>query len=261
MLKILQVTDLHLLPDPQGRLMGVDTENNFKRVLEQAFSNNQTFDLLLLTGDLAQDPSDTTYRRLCELLKPYQTSCLALPGNHDDAGLLRAVFNQQPFISDKNLNLCGWNIICLDSQRPDSQGGLLLDQELDFLQQALEQTPETPALIAVHHHCQPTGCRWLDTMIIENHTQFLSLLGQYPQVKLVLSGHIHQVMETQYQHFQVSGTPASCFQFKANSSEFAIDTLPPGYRILNLHDDGHIDSQVHWLPQQDSGLDLTLAGY
>ncbi len=261
MLKILQVTDLHLLPDSQGCLMGVNTENNFKQVLEQAFRQHRSFDLILLTGDLAQDPNEQTYQRIGELLAPYPATCLALPGNHDDAGLLRKVFSHPPLISDKALLLDGWKIICLDSQRPDSQGGLLQDQELDFLRQSLQQTPATPTLIAVHHHCLPTRCRWLDTMIIENHSQFLSLLAQYPQVKLVLSGHIHQLMEKQHQNFQVLATPASCFQFKAHSSEFSIDTLPPGYRVLNLHDDGRIDSQVFWLPQQDPGLDLTLTGY
>ncbi len=261
MLKILQITDLHLLPDSQGRLMGVNTENNFRQVLEQAFSQHRSYDLVLLTGDLAQDPSEKTYQRLAGILKPYAATCLALPGNHDDAELLRTVFSQQPLISEKNLTVNGWRIICLDSQRPDSPSGLLLDQELDFLQQSLEQASSMPTMIAVHHHCLPTGCRWLDTMIIENHTRFLSLLGQYPQVKLVLSGHVHQQMEKRYQHIQILATPASCFQFKAESDEFAIDTLPPAYRVLNLDDDGGIDSQVYWLEQQDPGLDLTLTGY
>jgi len=261
MLKILQLTDCHLLPDPQGRLMGVNTENNCRQVLEQAFSEHHSFDLVLLTGDLAQAPSENTYRRLCEILKPYATLCLALPGNHDDAELLRRIFHQAPFISNKELTLNDWKIICLDSQRPDSQGGLLLDQELNFLQQSLKQTPDTPTLVAVHHHCLPTNSRWLDTMIIENHRGFLQLLSQYPQVKLVLSGHIHQVMEKQRHHFQILGSPASCFQFKAGSSEFAIDTLPPGYRVLTLDNNGRVDSQVYWLPQQNPWLDLTLTGY
>jgi Icc protein len=241
--------------------MGVNTENNFKQVLARAFSQHQSFDLVLLTGDLAQEPTEKTYRHICDLLAPYSTTCLALPGNHDDAELLRKAFSQLPFISDKQLLLNGWKIICLDSQRPDSQGGRLPKPELNFLQQALEQDPEKPTLIAVHHHCLPTHCRWLDTMIIENQAQFLALLCQYPQVKLVVSGHIHQVMDKQHQHIQVLGTPASCFQFKAHSEHFSIDTLPPGYRVLMLHDNGQIDSEVFWLAQQDPGLDLTLTGY
>ncbi len=261
MLNILQISDLHLLPDPEGTLMGVNTENNFRRVLEHAFTQHDDIDLILLTGDLAQDPTEATYQRIYTILSDYATPTLCLPGNHDDALLLRRILNQTPVSSEKIWSTDHWQLICLDSQIPGSQAGRLTPKELDFLQQQLNAAPQRPTLIAIHHHCLPTECAWMDTMIIENNDAFLALLTQHPQVKLVLCGHIHQTMNKRHRDIAILGTPASCFQFKAHSPQFAIDALPPGYRLLNLHADGHFETKVYWLDKQDPGLDFSLTGY
>jgi hypothetical protein len=36
-------------------------------------------------------------------------------------------------------------------------------------------------------------------------------------------------------------------QFLPKSDDFVLDTLPPGFRTLQLQADGRIDSQVRWL--------------
>jgi Icc protein len=42
-------------------------------------------------------------------------------------------------------------------------------------------------------------------------------------------------------------TPSTCIQFKPGSKTFALDDLPPGYRRLDLHADGNIDTAVERL--------------
>ena len=53
-------------------------------------------DLLLATGDLSEDGSRTSYLALRNYLKPLGIPVLALPGNHDDPGLLAEVFPGSP---------------------------------------------------------------------------------------------------------------------------------------------------------------------
>ena len=39
-------------------------------------------------------------------------------------------------------------------------------------------------------------------------------------------------------------TPATCIQFKPDSNHFALDTLQPGWREIELHPDGRIETRV-----------------
>ncbi len=261
MLKILQITDMHILPEADETLMGVNTDESFATVLAQAFSQHKYFDLILLTGDLAQTPTSKSYQRIINRLKSYQTACLCLPGNHDDTQIMSKILNNGGISTDKVCQLENWQIICLNSQIPDSADGALNSSELEFLTQQLKKNSTTPTLIAVHHNCLPTKCSWLDTMMIKNSEEFLQIIQQYSQVKLVSTGHIHQEMNRKYHNIPILGTPASCFQFKRESSEFAIDDKPPGYRVLNLEEDGSFSTQVYWLDKIASGLNPTLQGY
>ena len=38
-------------------------------------------------------------------------------------------------------------------------------------------------------------------------------------------------------------TPATCIQFKPDSNHFALDTLQPGWREIELHLDGRIGNE------------------
>ena len=42
-------------------------------------------------------------------------------------------------------------------------------------------------------------------------------------------------------------TPATSMQFVPRITEFAVDDRPPGYRVIDLHDDGSIATEVVWL--------------
>ena len=259
-LKILQITDLHILPHAGDTLLGIDTEDYFQQTLQQAHAAHGGFDLILLTGDLGQDPSEDSYRRIGRHLQTYKTPCLCLPGNHDDAGLMASVLNEGVVSCRKHVLLGGWQIICLNSQKPGSPVGALSQAELSFLEQTLTQY-DLPALLAVHHHCVASNSSWMDSMQIENSAELLSLLERFPQVKAITYGHLHQEMATRYQGIEVFATPASCFQFKPLASEFELDTKPPGYRVFELWADGGLQSQCYRIRASLMTLQMSAHGY
>ena len=248
MLRVLQITDLHLLPHAGDTMLGIDTEHYFQLTLKHAHSVHGDFDLILLTGDLAQDPCPVSYQRLCQHLIGYDTPCLCLPGNHDDSNLMLKYLNTGLVNCDKHLIAGNWQIISLNSQKPNSPVGALSSGEFQFLEQTLQLHPDLPALIAVHHHCIASGSIWLDAMQIQNSDDFLRLIAAFPQVKAVTCGHLHQEYVAQVKHIAIYATPACCFQFTPNSNEFSIDEASPGYRIFNLFDDGSLQSECHRLP-------------
>ena len=261
MVKILQLTDLHILPKADDTLLGVETEKYFKQVLEQAHRTHGNFDLFLLTGDLAQDPCPDSYRRIREILSDYQTPCLCLPGNHDDIVLMRRIFDHAPVTCGRHKQLANWQIICLNSQKADTPVGLLAQSELVFLSEQLQRHPELYTVIAVHHHCITSDSSWMDRMIIENSDELFARIVSHPHVKAIVCGHIHQVLEKTRNSVMLLGTPATCFQFKPGCHEFALDDKPPGYRVLQLNDDGTLHTNVEWIPVRLDELDFDSSGY
>lgn len=258
---ILQITDLHILPGPNEKLLGIDTEHYFHAILEHAFTNKHHFDLILITGDLTQDPCSASYRRILNRLDAYNTPCVCLPGNHDDYELMQQILNSGLVNCRKQIFLENWQLICLNSQIPDAAEGRLSNQELLFLEDCLSSKPDRHALIAVHHHCLKTNSAWMDTMMIENSRELWAIINEYPQVKAITTGHIHQVMDISSASVRVLGTPSTCFQFKPESKIFSVETTTPGYRLIHLYADGRIESGIIRLPGQLSELQTDTQGY
>ncbi|MEQ1527888.1 MAG: 3',5'-cyclic-AMP phosphodiesterase [Methylococcales bacterium] len=260
-LSILQISDLHILPKAEQTLLGIDTELYFRKILEQAFSSSYRFDLILVTGDLAQDPCPASYQRILATLNSYQVPAICLPGNHDDYPLMLKTFNTDKISCRKQTFLKGWQLICLNSQIMNSPDGELSEQELAFLADCLISNPNCPTLVAVHHHCLATESHWLDTMMIKNSSAFLALVAKHPQVKTIINGHIHQHMDALYKNIRVMAVPSTCFQFKLNSDDFCVEQTAPGYRVIELLVDGEIRSEIFRLPETLIQLDLSNSGY
>ncbi len=268
-ISILQLSDLHILAKPEDKMLGINTEHYFHACLEQAVRlrsrqagiGQQPFDLILLTGDLAQDPCPASYRRILTALDAYKIPSICLPGNHDDYELMQQVFNTDKISCRKQVFLGTWQVIILNSQIPGDPGGCLSDQELVFLENCLIDNPDRYALIAVHHHCLETKSSWMDTMIIANRRKLLALADKYPQLKVIINGHIHQVMDIKTATLRVLGAPSTCFQFVPESTGFSVNDMAPGYRLIELYADGRVESEVVRLPEPLAGLQTNIDGY
>ncbi|HEB77890.1 MAG TPA: 3',5'-cyclic-AMP phosphodiesterase [Methylothermaceae bacterium] len=259
--KLLQLSDCHFLEQPGDTLMGVDTEQSFHSVLASLRQNpNWPADLILLTGDLVQNPTRNAYQRLFRHLRNIDIPWVCLPGNHDDLSLIREILCREKAHCSKRILAGRWQILCLNSKLPDSHAGHLAAEELDFLAQSLAQNP-IPTLVALHHPPLPVGSTWMDTMQLDNSEQLFSVLNHYPHVRGIIFGHIHQVFEVSHNGIPLWSVPSTCFQFKPKSSDFALDELPPGWRWLKLQPDGRIDTWVERLDACPPGLDFSQSGY
>lgn len=82
-IRILQITDTHLFAGKHQSLLGVNTWSSFDAVLDAIAAQQRDYDLIIATGDLAQDHTVEAYQHfvagIARLLKP----CVWLPGNHD----------------------------------------------------------------------------------------------------------------------------------------------------------------------------------
>lgn len=262
-LRVLQFTDTHFFKDSGCKLLGVDTSASFAEVYKEAAARYGVPDFYLLTGDLSQDETEESYKRLSEYLKNAGAPCYFLPGNHDkrqemSRGLLH---EESPFCADRRVLSANWQIILLDSLIEGEVGGYLEQAELDFLSSCLDERPDLHALVTLHHHPVEMGARWLDGIGLANAAAFLERLKGYKSVRGVLWGHVHQAFDKELNGLKLMATPSTCVQFKAGTDDFCVDPVPPGFRFIELHSDGRIDSAVIRTKNVARGLELSSAGY
>ena len=260
-LKVLQISDTHLYEDPAGRLLGLKTQTSFERTLELAQATHWPPDLVLATGDLVHDGSRAGYARLNTSLAGLGVPVYCIPGNHDDPVQLSNAVNGDMVRSVTDVRHGAWVIVFVDSNRPDSDAGNIREQELERLRESLDRYTEEHVLICLHHQPVPVGSAWLDTMAVDNAAALFEILDRSPSIRGVVWGHVHQAYEGMRNGVRLLSCPSTCIQFLPHSEQFGLDTRTPGYRWLNLHPDGRIDTGIERLESYPDGPDMNAPGY
>ena len=243
--RLLQISDPHLFADPNGRLRGVNTLASLQRVLAHALAYRRGLAGLLCTGDIVNDEPGG-YAHFERLTAAVGLPVYCLPGNHDDARALRSALARAPFQVGGHVDLGRWRLVLLDSSVPGRASGHLAGSELRRLREALETT-DRHVMVCLHHQPVPMASRWLDALGLTNAAELLALLERYPTVRAISWGHVHQSFDSHWQGVRLLGTPSTGAQFLPLSSEFAIDTRPPAYRLLNLRADGTLATELVWV--------------
>jgi 3',5'-cyclic-AMP phosphodiesterase len=245
--RIIQITDLHLFADPTAELKGICTRERLERVLAALREELSRAELLIVTGDLAHDERLETYAALRELLADWFPRVRVLPGNHDDRGFMRQVFGDIVLAAgERNVfveSAGKWRLIGLDSQIPVAVAGELGLTQRGWLEEQLIASPQ-PTVLFLHHPPVGVGSSWLDEIRLSDAPALWQLLDRFPQVKIFCTGHIHQEMMVRHSLTVVLTTPSTAVQFRPETESLVVDDLPPGYRILELEDDGSVRTRV-----------------
>jgi Icc protein len=249
-LRLLHITDTHLHADPGGELRGVNTFQSLQSVLTAALTDPRRPELIVATGDLSQDETSGAYENFRRIVAPFGLPVFCVPGNHDAPMLMGEPLNSAPIQLGGVAVRPPWCLIMLDSFVAGDHGGALSTRALSQLRDSLREHRDLHVLVAVHHHPLPVGSRWLDALGLRNSSAMFDILDDAPNVRAVLSGHVHQEADLQRGSVRYLSTPSTCFQFMPNRERFAIDTQPPGFRWIELQNSGDISTEVVWVPQQ-----------
>ena len=270
-MKIAQLTDSHLQAHADAIYKDVVPDKHWQRCLEWVAVSD--VDRVLMTGDLCHDSSLATYQRLLGYVKTAFGSkalpCHWIPGNHDDTHVMAQIGDAclgQDFDNIRIIQSAVWDLVLLNSttQADGCGSGSISDWQLQQLETLLHQDQEKtlahyglanndpfdhrPKLLVLHHHSIPVGSLWQDDIMLGNSDAFCQLVGQYPAVKAVLCGHIHQCMDQQIEGVRFLGTPATSVQFACQQETPVVQVaLGPGFRTLTLHDDGSFTTEVVYL--------------
>jgi 3',5'-cyclic-AMP phosphodiesterase len=246
---VIQITDTHLGREPGPIRPGYpDSDAQLAAVLDDIAQRHPAPDLALVTGDLAEDPETPVYERLVRHLSGLPAPITALAGNHDDRECARAAFLAAGHGFDGERVVGHWLMIGLDSSWVGHVAGLVSAEELQRVEDAIARHPDHWVLVAVHHPVVPVGSRWLDRLGLTNSDELLSLLGRHPRVRALVFGHIHQTLDRMHGTIHLLGCPSTMVQFLPGAEDFALDPIESGYRVLRLHADGRVETEVRRVP-------------
>ena len=255
-LRLVQITDIHLQSEPGAMLYGVDTGVTLSRIIEAVSELSPAPDLIVATGDLAEDGSQATYRRLRETLLSAGIPVYVLAGNHDDiAEMHRTLAGGN--IHFKGMETIGdWAFMFVNSKVEGESFGLIDQQEWMALETNLQSAGDKSVVLALHHSpmpiCSATGCQ------LRNAEELTNLAESHAAIKAVIGGHTHTAAEQKHStHIQYT-SPSGFAQVLHDQPHdpnveqvfwrsHRIQDSTQGFRILDLLPGGEIRSEVCWV--------------
>ncbi|MFT4940540.1 MAG: Icc protein [Paraglaciecola sp.] len=243
-MKIVQISDCHLFSDREKTAYKqINPYLTLASVLTKI--KELTPDLVVASGDISGDKSLQSYQHFSALWRHHKLACelIVIPGNHDDEAHMRAHFPAQQFpLSYAPRSLKTWQMHFLNSKLADDTKGRVSARDLQQLQHDLTAMPDANHIIAVHHH--PIDCNgWMDKHEWLNRSDFIAIVRANPQVKGVIYGHIHHASEHLIGKCRLMSAPSTCWQW-TNQTDFAVSDELPGFRLLELGENGDFYSHV-----------------
>jgi len=253
-IRLIQITDTHLIAEPGAEVYGVDSFATLEKTLAQMKSDGWTPDLVVHSGDLSDDGTAESYRRLRSLLTPLGLPVYCVRGNHDVREEMMTSLCGGQIQSVRSVDIETWRIIFLDSQVPRKVHGHLDAEELAALDGALGTSPDRHALIVLHHGpltvCPMPVCQ------LDNAEELWTLLRRHPNVRAILSGHNHCAVDEVHQGIRALVTPATSLQFEHPKTAppsgtgfweiHGTDRQRQAWRRLELYPDGAVVTEVVW---------------
>ena len=239
MTAVLQLTDLHIFEDAAKTMLPIDTKNSFSRVLDAALASGDKWDLIVLSGDLADLGEEASYAWIAEKIKDTGIPTVAIPGNHDDRSLMAKYFD-----CPGSMEIGAWVLSFLDSCIPPATKGELGNVALDALSATLASKSKTPHLIFLHHPPVPLASSWMDGMGLTNAAALWQRMEGNGDIVAIAAGHAHQNFDAFENGVRVLVTPSTCTQFVPRTDRFALDARGPGYRCIELAENGELRTSV-----------------
>jgi len=257
-LLVAQISDTHI----GGALVeGADPNlDRLDRVLAHLSGMARRPDLLLVTGDLAEEDAEAPYRMVRDRLGRCPFPAHVCLGNHDAPRAARQVFGGgDSRFFHYVLDAGPLRLIVLDTVEEGRHGGAFCEARSAWLRGRLAEAPDRPTLVALHHPPIDTGIEWLTTSPAEPWLARLdaALAGQRQVVALV-AGHVHRPIFASRNGIPVRVCPAVASPLaldlapldpQAPDGRALIVDGPPGY-ALHLWRGGVLTTHVDFVQEQ-----------
>ena len=226
--RLVQVSDCHLPDNPQTPYRGQNADDNLVRLSApvRAFGP----DGLVLTGDLSEDGSPSSYERVAEWAASFGVPVWWLPGNHDEPGRMRRVFEAAGFGAGPRVRAGDWTLVLLDSRWPDDPAGELDHERLE----PLKNLPNAPVGVFVHHQPVPIGARWIDRVGMRVPERLWERIATGTRPRFIAFGHVHQRFRQTFDGVEVLACPSTAANSHARTDRFSPGETTPMARWFVL---------------------------
>jgi Icc protein len=212
---VAQITDLHLGFEP-GKPFELNRQR-LDRVLRTLREMDPRPDLLLATGDISDDGDDgESYARFREIIADLPFPVYPAMGNHDTRAAFLEAFPEtgaadgfiQYAIEDLPVR-----ILVLDTLETGRHGGGFCEVRAAWLEARLDEAPDRPTLLVLHHPPIATGLSWMTEnpeaawvrrlrAIVEGRVNIVGLIA----------GHLHRPVITRWAGTLLAVCPATAPQ-------------------------------------------------
>ncbi len=192
-MKFVVLSDLHL-GLPGQAVNGLDPAARLITAVETINRDHANADFVAIAGDLADLGAPQAYVQLHTILSGLTVPYHITLGNHDDRANYLAVFGAEQNDAEgrvsKVIDLDGHRVILLDTTTEGSHGGALCAGRQGWLAAKLDEATDRPVIVVMHHHANVLSLP-VDEIPLSDGVGFAQLLKRHPDVRMVISGHVH----------------------------------------------------------------------
>jgi len=248
---IAQVTDSHVEAPGVIAHGRYDARALLKRALDQIAKMTPKVDFILHTGDVTHHGDVQVNRDVRAMLEATGLPYAVMQGNHDETEPLRQAYADTWWMPKSGflhfvVDDFAPRIICLDTKIQGEIPGELCAERLLWLEAQLKAGGSRPTMIAMHHPAFRIGRPYSDRRPFRNADKFAALLAQYPNVSLVVAGHVHCTLQARIGNAVAIAAPSTAYQFLVDRREDATLSLidePPAFYVHDWSDAHGFTSQ------------------
>ncbi len=246
---IAQISDTHIAAADKQTYGIVPMAENLARCVAHINGLIPKPDLVLITGDVANDWCIDQTLRAKSILDGLDCPYYIIPGNHDDRGHIWDVFGGKacPERVDGFINyvIDGYPIrmIGIDTLETGESGGVLCATRLAWIKERLAEDQQTPTLLFMHHPPLKLGIPETDVDGFVGSDELGALIADCGNIKRVLCGHIHLLTHTLWNGTIVTTAPSMGMQLALDLTQEKPSKFlktKPGYLLHHLTGGGHL---------------------
>lgn len=229
---IAHLTDTHIVRPGTLFAGRFDTLAALDRAVARLAALRPRPDLLVVSGDLAEDGTPEVYALIAERLARTGLPLLAVPGNHDEREPMAAALPGATQLTAGGFlrsirDLGDLVVIGIDTLVSGASHGELCDSRLAALDADLRATDGRDRLIVMHHPPFATGIAAMDAIGLRRGTaELAALLATHPRVHAILCGHVHRNIQA-----SLAGVPIRLAPSASHAIALDLDPQAP-YRFV-----------------------------
>ncbi|MEP3115812.1 phosphodiesterase [Nisaea sp.] len=244
MLKFLHLSDLHLVR-PGTVLHGLDPAEQLSLCVTDVLRKHADAAFCVVSGDLTHSGNAQAYEAARDHLSRMPMPVHLMMGNHDDRTVFQSVFPDAPrdgagfvqHVIDVEIG----RLVFMDTSEPGRAEGRLCRARLDWLRQRIEEAPDAPIFLFLHHPPFCAGLPRMDQIRLQDAGLLLEVLRpDLSRIRHLFVGHLHRAIAGSWHGVPFSGVRGTSHQIALDFTTQDVAPVSfetPGYGVVMASND------------------------